>query len=365
MRRWGRHAVVMAILGGVVAADAVAVFARPAFVGRCRARAAAACGGTRRVLRRRFSRSVSAGLKLAVALTVGLASCGTDLDHRRAEYDRLCSAGPAARTAAHTGDHVYALETFVVDGMQPTDVRQGKVGFCWGLSAHAAMIAVHPIIVYAAFGFDEKAMAHAQAGGSLPMPERMALFDTEKNRLTMVPLENHVPADKNGKPLYAQCPDGECHVALFEQGFARHARGYQGIDHDWPGLGLWRLTGVKPFTLSPLPAEASIDLLRGRCRDLERYAKKGYPVLRSTLDEGNLGFGMINDHAYWQKSAEVVACNGRPMVSLYDPHGKDLGPIPLLLANGYTEETVIAPIDTQRAREIAARLLRFHAEFDR
>jgi hypothetical protein len=116
-------------------------------------------------------------------------------------------------------------------------------------------------------------------------------------------------ADRGDKNAFKK---GEIWPLIIEKAYAEFKGGYDKINGGNPGDFMEAVTG-RPATAYAASKLPSFD-------ELKMKFNMGRPMTVSTKDDGDLGYGLFNDHAYAVKRLYTDE-TGRQMVELYNPWG--------------------------------------------
>ena len=104
------------------------------------------------------------------------------------------------------------------NGIEPQDIAQGLLGDCWLLASFAAL-AEHPSAVRRLFVNHE-----INDRGKY----QVRLYNPVKGKFQIITIDDYIPVDSNGTPLFAKARGGEIWVCLLEKAFAKAARDLPG-----------------------------------------------------------------------------------------------------------------------------------------
>lgn len=236
-----------------------------------------------------------------------LKECGPDtLDRIRPELTNLKwqpdtnDAGKNAHYAPVTGP------LFGPDGANVlTDLRQGQDGDCWFLSSLAAITERDP-------NWPQEHIKQNPNGTYTVTFYQQAPLPGEPPVPVEVTVDNQVPVNSSGKPIYADTPDGVSWVAIYEKAYAQYAGGYGKIEGGWGDEGMSVLTGQHAERHDP--GDVSLAQVNDRL-------KNGDAVTVGTKGDGDLDDDrLVTEHEY---SVERVDMNAHPpTVTLLNPWGK-------------------------------------------
>jgi len=125
-----------------------------------------------------------------------------------------------------------------VDGVSPSDIRQGHVGDCWYIASLKSVAAADPSVI-------ENAITDNGNG-----TYTVRLYHDGKPFYVTVSGDEVV--DKNGNQYYAgSATKGEMWPQIMEKALASYEGSYGAIQGDWPSHGMELLTGKPSTTGSP------------------------------------------------------------------------------------------------------------------
>eukprot|EP01113_Clastostelium_recurvatum_P035007 TRINITY_DN4820_c0_g1_i7.p1 TRINITY_DN4820_c0_g1~~TRINITY_DN4820_c0_g1_i7.p1 ORF type:complete len:702 (-),score=94.14 TRINITY_DN4820_c0_g1_i7:79-2184(-) len=130
---------------------------------------------------------------------------------------------------------VCSAPSLFINGVEPGDVIQGALGDCW-LLGPLSVIASHSHILMTLFHSRETSPHGIYA---------VRLF--RKGEWVDVIVDDFVPCNKDGQPLYARCSDpNETWVMILEKAFAKVSRCYENLNFGTEANAFLDLTGMPP-----------------------------------------------------------------------------------------------------------------------
>ena len=131
-------------------------------------------------------------------------------------------------------------------GIDAGDIQQGELGDCWLMSALACLAerrgAIEGIFLtkqYNPFG-----------------KYKVRLFDPEAKAWTTVTIDDRIPCNQLGEPLYARSgSEDEMWVMLLEKGYAKLHRNYENLKTGFVDYALRDLTGGNSQQIKWAPPE--------------------------------------------------------------------------------------------------------------
>ena len=196
------------------------------------------------------------------------------------------------------------------NGIEPNDVKQGKLGDCWILSAISAL-AEHPNLVKRIILTHE-----TNEYGIYKVKLR------KMSRWKTIVLDDYFPCVPNDEPIFSKNKGDELWVLLLEKAFAKMFGQYSRLVEGNPKHALIDLTGCPTFTFN-LNDEASKKLvLTGvMWKLLKKWDKRKYLTAVGTKEmpsENSLA-GLVKEHAYSIIRVEEV--EGNKLLELRNPWG--------------------------------------------
>lgn len=220
--------------------------------------------------------------------------------------------------------------TEVVDGTQPSDIDQGRIGDCYFLSSMAAVAETHPelmknaisqnadgtytVTFHEAPGTDALrrfGMAGLNVQGYLErFAQHLGMKPTETSQVT---IDGKLPDDNGGDP-YVHNSDQEQWPELMEKAYAKWWGGFSAIGNGGdPGSALMALTGapIDRLHLSASKADSNWSWV-------SQAASAKQPMVAATGGSVPIP-GLVTHHAYTVLGVEQD--NGQKYVVLRNPWG--------------------------------------------
>jgi hypothetical protein len=221
------------------------------------------------------------------------------------------------------------------NGIEPQDIAQGLLGDCWLLASFAAL-AEHPSAVRRLFVNHE-----INDRGKY----QVRLYNPVKGKFQIITIDDYIPVDSNGTPLFARARGGEIWVCLLEKAFAKFwpeaypegdRVGYESIMGNYMTRAFHVMTGdnafwILPDDITPYPDQKlSKDEL---FRLLERECARGALISVWASGFGDELYpdklqGLIAMHAYTVLDAQRAGTamglgldKGYEMIKLRNPWG--------------------------------------------
>ncbi|MEW1865850.1 C2 family cysteine protease [Streptomyces sp. NPDC088194] len=184
------------------------------------------------------------------------------------------------------------------------DLRQGQDGDCWFLSSLAAITERDPNWP------QEHIKQNANGTYTVTFYQKGPLPGMPPTPVE-VTVDNKLPVDSNGHPVYADTRSGATWVAIYEKAFAQYSGGYKKIEGGWGDVGMSDLTG-QPATRHS-PGDVSF-------ADISTRIGKGEAVTIGTKGDGDVHDDrLVSGHEY---SVERVDMNAHPpTITLLNPWG--------------------------------------------
>lgn len=205
------------------------------------------------------------------------------------------------------GAHYQAVDgpLFGPDGADlMNDLRQGQDGDCWFLSSLAAITERDPNWP------QEHIKQNANGTYTVTFYQKGVLPGMPPTPVE-VTVDNKLPVDSGGNPVYADTRSGATWVAIYEKAFAQYSGGYGKIDGGWGDVGMSDLTGQAATRHSPGDVSFS---------DISRRIGNGEAVTIGTNGDGGVHDDrLVSGHEY---SVERVDMNAHPpTITLLNPWG--------------------------------------------
>ena len=209
------------------------------------------------------------------------------------------------------------------NGIEPQDIAQGHLGDCWLLASIAAF-AEHPSAVRRLFVNHE-----INDRGKY----QVRLYNPRKGKFQIITIDDYIPVDSNGTPIFAKARGGEIWVCLLEKAFAKFwpeiypegdRVGYESIIGHQMDLAFHVMTGDNTFLITP--EKLSKDEL---FRLFERECARGALISVAAIGvSGDKLQGLASPHAYTvldaQRAGTVMGLGldkGYEMIKLRNPWG--------------------------------------------
>ena len=208
------------------------------------------------------------------------------------------------------------------NGVEPQDLVQGSLGDCWLIAAIAA-VAEHPSAIKRLFVNHE-----INDRGKY----QIRLYNHHKGKFEIVTVDDYLPVDSHGTPIFAKPQGGELWVCLLEKAFAKFwpkihpdgaRRGYESISGGSSGNAFHALTGDNTYRLHTTPTADKREMFRL----LEQLCARKAIISVST-NPGTAREGLVSGHAYTvldaQRAGTVMGLGldkGYEMIKLRNPWG--------------------------------------------
>lgn len=143
------------------------------------------------------------------------------------------------------GDAVKMSRLF--DGVSPKDICQGALGDCWLLAA-LATLAERPELILNAFHTKQ-----FNPRGKYTI----RLYNCKKEAFEWVDIDDYIPCDNSGTPIYTHIKGNEMWPLLLEKAFAKARGGYQKLEGGLPLDAMQSITGFSGSRISVSPSEST------------------------------------------------------------------------------------------------------------
>ena len=181
---------------------------------------------------------------------------------------------------------------FFVEGCDPGDVIQGKIGDCWLLSAFSILATQKDLL--------DKVVKYTN------VYEGKYTFQFYKDKkLTEVTVDDYLPCLKNEEgnyqTIFARCFDpNELWVSMMEKAYAKLFNCYQNLDGGATMLALCDLTGGSPETFNFQDEETANEIKDGSFWDrIKNNSKESFLMgCALTSDKMDTVRGIKTNHAY-------------------------------------------------------------------
>ncbi|SEG94051.1 Calpain family cysteine protease [Actinacidiphila yanglinensis] len=216
----------------------------------------------------------------------------------------------------HT-DYVKNLKYQAIDGTLygpsgdidlPKDMSQGDDGDCWFLASLAAVSARDPGFVRDHIKVNPNG-TYTVTLYRAPVPN----IDGLTGQPVEVTVDNQLPVDHSGKPVYAPTPDNVMWVAIYEKAYAQFSGGYQNISGGLGDQGMHEITGL-PTTLTT-PGSMSLADMNQKIKEGHAVTVDSVPHLNSVDDR------LVGEHEYSVQSVNTEA--HPPTITLFNPWGRN------------------------------------------
>jgi calpain-15 len=213
------------------------------------------------------------------------------------------------------------------NGIEPQDIAQGQLGDCWLLASFAAL-AEHPSAVRRLFVNHE-----INDRGKY----QVRLYNPVKGKFQIITIDDYLPVDSGGTPIFAKPRGGEIWVCLLEKAFAKFwpeiypdgdRVGYESIISNAMTFAFHVMTGDNTFWITPYQnpdQKLSKDEL---FRLLEQECARGALISVAAHTSGDKLQGLVTPHAYTvldaQRAGTVMGLGldkGYEMIKLRNPWG--------------------------------------------
>jgi hypothetical protein len=197
-----------------------------------------------------------------------------------------------------------------IDGGSAGDVKQGRLGNCWFISALCILGARQDILDHCIVSMPRD----ARKGGKYSFR-----FYKEGEWITIT-VDDRLPCDEHGIPVFARCSDlNELWVPLFEKAYAKLMGAYGELVCGFINDALVDLTGGVATSVKVAPTNAD-DLVLWN--DLAQKTESGCYLLGVSNQNGgietNVGdTGLLAGHAYAILSC--VEVNGHKLIKIRNP----------------------------------------------
>ncbi|HEY3479342.1 MAG TPA: C2 family cysteine protease [Streptomyces sp.] len=197
------------------------------------------------------------------------------------------------------------------------DMSQGDDGDCWFLASIAAVSARDPDFVRDHI----KVNPNGTYTVTFYRPPMMDIPD-QQGEPVEVTVDNKLPVDGSGNPVYAPAPDNVMWVAIYEKAYAQFSGGYGNIEGGLGGRGLHDITGL-PTTLTS-PDSLSV-------ADMDQQIKEGHAVTVGSVQHLHaIDPRLVGSHEYSVQSVNTKT--HPPTITLFNPWGryseKHVPPVP-------------------------------------
>jgi len=118
-------------------------------------------------------------------------------------------------------------------GITPSDIAQGSLGDCWLLAA-IATLAEHEGVIESCF---------ISTNYSPLGRYKIALWNPVKNERETFSIDDTIPCNKDGKPLFTTPNGNELWVFLLEKAFAKTMGDYASLEGGLPAWAMYLMTG--------------------------------------------------------------------------------------------------------------------------
>ncbi|WP_335970295.1 MULTISPECIES: C2 family cysteine protease [Streptomycetaceae] len=184
------------------------------------------------------------------------------------------------------------------------DLRQGQDGDCWFLSSLAAITERDP-------SWPQQHIRQNPNGTYTVTFYRKGVLPGMPPTPVEVTVDNKLPVDSHGNPVYADTRSGATWVAIYEKAFAQYSGGYKKIDGGWGDVGMSDLTGQDATRSSPGDVSFA---------DINTKISNGEAVTIGTKGDDDIHDDrLVSGHEY---SVERVDMNAHPpTITLLNPWG--------------------------------------------
>jgi hypothetical protein len=203
-----------------------------------------------------------------------------------------------------------ASPAMFVDGGSAGDVRQGKLGNCWFISALCILGARQDILDHCIVSMPRNAKTRG----------KYVFRFFKEGQWVNVTIDDRLPCDENGLPVFGRCSDlNELWVPLFEKAYAKLMGAYGELMCGFINDALVDLTGGVATAIKVAPTNAN-DLTLWN--DLKKKTSSGSYLLgvsnqngKSETEFGNTG--LLAGHAY-----AIISCSevfGEKLIKIRNP----------------------------------------------
>eukprot|EP00051_Salpingoeca_urceolata_P026064 m.475737 g.475737 ORF g.475737 m.475737 type:complete len:816 (+) comp20398_c0_seq15:196-2643(+) len=206
-----------------------------------------------------------------------------------------------------------------VDGVNPGDIKQGRLGDCWLMCALASL-AEHEELVYNMFTLPGHVDPQRVNGAGVY--DVLLYKDGEKR---YVRLDDYVPCIPGAGVVYAQNLGSELWVLLVEKAFAKLAGNYDALRGGLCWEALMDLTGcpTKTVTLAACERDEIWHMMETAdvCKNIMSGSVPGEDKWSNTAGQPTGEIGLISGHAYSIIRARQTS-HGHRLLQLRNPWGK-------------------------------------------
>jgi hypothetical protein len=186
------------------------------------------------------------------------------------------------------------------DGIDPSDIAQGQLGDCWLLAA-LATLAEKPQYIQNCFvtrSFNPRGQYVVR------------LYDKKAAKYVNVTIDDYIPCDAQGCPLYTQIGSNEMWPLLIEKAFAKLRGGYGKLDGGSPLDALQTITG---FTGERIVFSSSSNL-----EQLFQKLRK-CALNKCIVACGSLGVDRTRDEGRGSVKGSIVGGHAYSILGVYEP----------------------------------------------
>ena len=195
-------------------------------------------------------------------------------------------------------------------GIEPNDINQGQLGDCYFLAALSSL-AEFPDRVQALFHTKEINKAGIY----------LVRFYINGNEMPVV-VDDHLPVDARGQPVFATCRDGELWVSLLEKAWAKLHGTYARTEGGLPCLAASHIMGVPSESFS----HGQIENVEDFFDMLQSADARNFTMMAASHGQGEnrTDEGVISGHAYSLISIHELQHSGREikLLKLRNPWGQ-------------------------------------------
>lgn len=189
--------------------------------------------------------------------------------------------------------------THLFNGIAPSDIAQGQLGDCW-LLAGLATLAERPELIQNAFHTKQ-----FNPRGKYTI----RLYNTKKQAFEYINIDDYIPCDQSGTPIYTNIKGNEMWPLLLEKAFAKSRGGYKALEGGLPLDAMQTITGFRGSRISVSPSE-STQLFHS----LRKHFDKG-----CILACGSKGEDKTREQGRESVKGSVVGGHAYSILGMYEP----------------------------------------------